>query len=50
MAEMIQDRLPSSASAGERKVFALLQQLQDDLIVYYQPVVADRYPGRRCRR
>ena len=30
--------------AGERKVFALLQQLPDEVIVYYEPVVADRYP------
>jgi hypothetical protein len=44
MAEMIPDRLPSGASAGERKVFALLQQLPDDIIVYYEPVVAERYP------
>jgi hypothetical protein len=44
MAEMIPDRLPSGASAGEKKVFALLQQLSDDVIVYYEPVVADRYP------
>ncbi len=44
MAEMIPDRLPSGASAGEKKVFALLQQLPDDVIVYYEPVVADRYP------
>ena len=44
MAEMIPDRLPSRASAGERKVFVLLQQLPDDVIVYYEPVVADRYP------
>ena len=44
MAEMIPDRLPSSASAGEKKVFALLQTLPDDVIVYYEPVVADRYP------
>ena len=44
MAEMIPDRLPSRASAGERKVFALLQQLSDEVIVYYEPVVADRYP------
>jgi hypothetical protein len=41
---MIPDRLPSGASAGEKKVFALLQQLADDVIVYYEPVVADRYP------
>jgi hypothetical protein len=44
MAEMIPDRLPSGASAGEKKVFALLQQLPDDVIVYYEPVVAHRYP------
>ena len=44
MAEMIPDRLPSGASAGERKVFALLQQLPDNVIVYYEPVVANRYP------
>jgi hypothetical protein len=41
---MIPDRLPGSASAGERKVFALLQQLPDEVIVYYEPVVANRYP------
>jgi Nuclease-related domain len=44
MAEMIPDRLPSGASAGERKVFALLQQLPDQVIVYYEPLVARRYP------
>jgi hypothetical protein len=44
MAEMIPDRLPSGASAGEKKVFAFLQQLSDDVIVYYEPIVADRYP------
>jgi hypothetical protein len=44
MAEMIPDRLPSGASAGEKKVFALLQQLPDVVVVYYEPVVANRYP------
>jgi hypothetical protein len=44
MAEMIPDRLPAGASAGERKVFAVLQQLPDDIIVYYEPVLAERYP------
>jgi hypothetical protein len=44
MAEMIPDRLPARASAGESKVFTLLQKLPDDVIVYYEPVVADRYP------
>lgn len=41
---MIPDRLPSGASAGEKKVFDLLQKLPDDVIVYYEPVVANRYP------
>jgi hypothetical protein len=44
MAEMIPDRLPSSASVGEKRVFELLQKLPDNVIVYYEPVVADRYP------
>jgi hypothetical protein len=44
MAEMIPDRLPSGASAGEKKVFALLQQLPDDVIAYYEPVLSARYP------
>lgn len=44
MAEMIPDRLPSSASAGEKRVFSILQKLPDDVIVYYEPVVGERYP------
>jgi hypothetical protein len=44
MAEMIPDRLPSGASAGERRVFGALQQLPDHVIVYYEPVLAERYP------
>ncbi len=45
MAEMKPDWLPSGASAGESKVFALLQQLPDEVIAYYEPVVANRYPN-----
>jgi hypothetical protein len=44
MAEMIPDRLPSGASAGEKKVFSILQQLPDDVVVYYEPVIGERYP------
>ena len=44
MAEMIPDRLPASASAGEGRVFAALQRLPDNCIVYYEPVVGTRYP------
>ncbi len=41
---MIPDRLPSGASAGEKRVFEVLQRLPDDCIVYYEPVVGNRYP------
>lgn len=44
MAEMIPDRLPSGASAGEKRVFEVLQRLPDNCIVYYEPVVNNRYP------
>lgn len=45
MAEMIPDRLPvGRASAGEEQIFKLLKGLDDDCIVYYEPVVSDRYP------
>ncbi len=44
MAEMIPDRLPSGASAGEKRVFEVLQRLPDNCIVYYEPVVGNRYP------
>ena len=44
MAEMMPERLPSGASAGEKKTFALLQELPDDVIVYYEPDIGGRYP------
>jgi superfamily I DNA/RNA helicase len=44
MAEMIPDRLPSAASAGEKRVFELLQKLPDDCLVYYEPKVSERHP------
>jgi hypothetical protein len=44
MAETIPDRLPATASAGEGRVFAALQRLPDNCIVYYEPVVGARYP------
>lgn len=44
MAYMIPDKLPYSASQGEKKTFALLQNLPDDCIVYYEPIIANRYP------
>ena len=44
MAEMIPDRLPSGASAGEKRVFEALQRLPENCIVYYEPVVSNKYP------
>jgi superfamily I DNA/RNA helicase len=44
MAQMIPDRLPSGSSKGEQRLFAILQKLPDDWIVYYEPVISARYP------
>ncbi|HYV20044.1 MAG TPA: NERD domain-containing protein [Verrucomicrobiae bacterium] len=44
MAQMIPEYLPDGASQGERRVFAALQSLSDDVIVYYEPVIRRRYP------
>ncbi len=44
MAEMIPDRLPMRSSAGEQRMFAALQKLDDDCLVYYEPLVRQRYP------
>lgn len=44
MPEMVPDRLPPNASQGEKEVFSILQNLPDDYIVYYEPVISQRYP------
>lgn len=44
MAVMIPEKLPSKATQGERRTFALLEKLPDDCICYYEPVVGERYP------
>jgi hypothetical protein len=45
MAETIPETLPRSGpTAGERRVFAALAKLPDDCLIYYEPVVARRYP------
>ena len=41
---MIPDRLPTRASKGEERVFSLLKKLPDSYIVYYEPIVENRYP------
>jgi hypothetical protein len=44
MADIVPDVLPRSATAGERRVHALLRRLPDDCVVYYEPMVRDRCP------
>ena len=44
MAEFIPDRLPSRASRGEERTFALLKKLPDDYLVYYEPNIDNKYP------
>lgn len=44
MPEMIPDRIPNGASAGEKAIFAILQNLPDDCLVYYEAVVARKFP------
>lgn len=44
MAEFIPDRLPSRASRGEERTFALLKKLPDDYLVYYEPNIDSRHP------
>lgn len=44
MAEMIPDRLQSGSSVGEKAIFEILQNLPDDCLVYYEPIVARKFP------
>jgi hypothetical protein len=44
MATMIPDSMPRASSAGEKRMFAALQKLPDECFVYYEPVIAHRYP------
>lgn len=44
MAQMIPEYLPDHATEGEKSVFAVLQALPDDVLVFYEPIVKRRYP------
>lgn len=41
---MIPDRLPRKASKGEERVFDYLKKLPDDCIIYYEPIIENKYP------
>ena len=44
MANMIPSSLPQNATVGEKKVFALLEKLPEDYLVYYEPRINRRMP------
>ena len=44
MAQTIPSTLPSKASEGEKRLFAVLKRLPDEVVVYYEPVIDNRNP------
>lgn len=44
MAQMFPDSLPSRATTGEERTFGVLKKLPEDYIVYYEPMIGNRYP------
>ena len=44
MAELIPERLPARVTSSERRLFRALARLPEDCLVYFEPVVANRYP------
>ncbi|NEN91027.1 MAG: NERD domain-containing protein, partial [Okeania sp. SIO3H1] len=44
MAQIIPDRIPAKASAGEKRLYNILSRLPDDFSVWYEPDIDGRYP------
>ncbi|NET42968.1 nuclease-related domain-containing DEAD/DEAH box helicase [Okeania sp. SIO2B3] len=44
MAQIIPDRIPAKASAGEKRLYNILSRLPDDFSVWYEPDINGRYP------
>jgi hypothetical protein len=44
MAQTIPTSLPSKASQGEQRLFAVLKRLPDDIVIYYEPLIDNRNP------
>jgi hypothetical protein len=44
MARIVPAQLPKQATHGEERLFALLQQLPEDCVVYYEPFIGKRCP------
>jgi hypothetical protein len=44
VAQTIPNNLPSKASEGEKRLFAVLKRLHDEVVVYYEPIIDNRNP------
>jgi hypothetical protein len=44
MARIVPAQLPKQATRGEERLFALLQQLPKECVVYYEPFIGKRCP------
>ncbi len=44
MAKMVPSKCPSASTVVEKRIYALLSNLPDDHVVWYEPHVGDRYP------
>ncbi len=44
LAVIIPERVPSNASQGVRRLFAILSQLPDDYLIYYEPLINPSRP------
>ena len=44
MAELIPERLPARVTSSERRLYRALARLPADCLVYFEPVVSNRYP------
>jgi hypothetical protein len=44
MAQTIPTTLPSKASQGEHRLFAVLKRLPNEVVVYYEPIIDNRNP------
>ncbi len=45
MAQIIPDRIPEKAGAGEKDLYNVLSRLPDDFSVWYEPDINGRYPN-----
>ena len=44
MAQLVPERLPNRVTRSERQLYRALARLPENCLVYFEPVVANRYP------